>query len=595
MSEPKQRIGQFFIEINGSDLAEDVIGRLDDALIEDDLAQPAMFMLRFHDPKLDLIDGDQFRLGAEVKLGAADVQGKRKRIIVGEITSIEPLLEQHNLTLTVRGYDRSHRLHRGTKTRTFLKQTDDDMVKKIAADHGLRADAEPTKERHEYIVQDNQSDMVFLRERAARLGFQIMVEDKTLHFRRADKAPKAAPDLEWGVNLLSFRTRLTAVAQPSTVQVRGWDALAKAPIVGQATRASQPSKIGDGQTGGSAADKAFESNRTLVITDRLVLTKAEADQYAQATLDDQSGDYLTAEGRCLGAPELRAGCIVKIDGVGKRLGGTYFITATRHEYTATEGFMTTFYASGHRPTSMLSALEIGTAHHASMGVVTGIVTNANDPQKLGRVKVAFKWLDDKHETDWARVVTPGAGPSRGFLVTPEVDDEVLIAFEHGDFGRPYVVGGLWNTKDKPPTEAVKGGKIQTRTITTRAGHSITLRDDDNAGQIEIKTKKHTALLDDSGSGKVQITTGKHTITLDDTGVSKVMISSGGDIEFEGKGGKLSITASGVVLEGKGGKLNIAASGVELSSQTNLKVQANAMLDVKTSAMLTIQGSLVKIN
>src|SRR5262245_1939047 len=132
MATEEHHIGQFFIQVNGVDAPPDVMAQLDDAIVEDDLAQPAMFMLRFNDPGLKLLDGELFRLGSEVKLGAAGADGKPSVLLVGDVTAIEPVLEQHNLTLTVRGYDRSYRLQRGLRTRTFINMTDDEIVQKIA-------------------------------------------------------------------------------------------------------------------------------------------------------------------------------------------------------------------------------------------------------------------------------------------------------------------------------------------------------------------------------------------------------------------------------------------------------------------------------
>jgi uncharacterized protein involved in type VI secretion and phage assembly len=570
VTQGERRIGQFFIQVNGTDLPTDVMDLLDDAIVEDDLAQPAMFSLRFNDTKLTLIDGDQFRLGNEVRLGAAGSDGARKLLLIGEITGVEPAYNQTNSVLLVRGYDRSHRLQRGSKTRTFLKQSDDDIVQKIAREAGLRAEVEATRTRYEYVLQDNRTDLAFVRERAERIGYQATVEDRTLRFRPAEKSPSEAPALDWGVTLLEFRARLTAAAQPNKVEVRGWDPATKKAIVGKADRAARPSTIGDGQTGGKAAEQAFGSQATAVVSSAPVTTQSEADRLAQATLDDLSGDYLAAEGRCLGSPELRAGRLVEVKNLGRRLSGKYFVTATRHEYTAREGYVTTFFSAGRRPTSLLAALETPAASPAT-GVASAIVTNVNDPDRLGRVKVSFPWLDESHESHWVRVATPGAGAKRGLIVTPEVDDEVLVAFEHGDLSRPYVIGGLWNGKDKPPAEAVKGGKIQTRSLTTRAGHHITLYDDDGAGKIEVKTAKHTLVLDDSGSGKVEVKSAKHTLVLDDAGMGKIAITSGGDVE----------------LSGTGGKLSISSSGVELS--------ATAKLDLKAGAVLNINGAMVNIN
>ena len=122
------------------------------------------------------------------------------------------------------------------------------------------------------------------------------------------------------------------------------------------------------------------------------------------------------------------------------------------------------------------------------GVVTAIVTNNNDPDSMARVKVKFPWLDDALESNWARVTGVGAGNAYGFLWLPEVNDEVLVAFEHGDFDYPYVVGSLWNGQDKMPettTAAVANGKVVIRTLKTTAGHIIRLTESSSVKKIEI--------------------------------------------------------------------------------------------------------------
>jgi uncharacterized protein involved in type VI secretion and phage assembly len=105
------------------------------------------------------------------------------------------------------------------------------------------------------------------------------------------------------------------------------------------------------------------------------------------------------------------------------------------------------------------------------GIVIGLVTNLADPQQLNRVKVHFPWQDDGHETDWVRIATMMAGGARGSMFMPEVNDEVLVAFEHGDPRFPYIVGFLWNGQDLPP-----GQDVRDRKIVSANGHQIRFLD-----------------------------------------------------------------------------------------------------------------------
>lgn len=609
---PLSHFDQFLIKVDGNDLSANIQGQLVVAVVEDDLAQPAMFMLCFSDPTFSLIDGTQFKLGSEVTLSGCKLNGQYSPLLTGEVTALEPTLEQNEAMLVVRGYDQSHRLYRGHNTRTFLNQTDSDIAGKVAREAGFTVDAESTSEQHTYVMQNNQSDMEFLRARAARIGYRVQVEGRKLTFCDAENAPPKAPAQEWSKTLLSFRMRQTAVAQSNAVQVRSWDPKTKQAIVGMASKAAQPSQVGDGKSGGDVAQQSFGSSATVTICDQPVQTQAEANNLAQSVLDEMSGKYLSAEGRCWGEPALKAGCQVEVKGVGQRLSGTYFVTATRHEYTSHDGYRTVFTVSGRQPWNLAAILDAPGARRGVGGVVSGIVTNINDPDNLGRVKVKFPWLSDNEESDWARIATPGGGKERGLIVLPEVDDEVLVAFEHGDINRPYVVGGLWNGVDTPPATVVENGKVLTRSITTRVGHALTLQDDSSTGQgfIQLKTKNGLTIAISDNDKQIQIKSQKHTITLDDQGTA-VTIESGGDLELKGNSGTLRITAQGVELSGSGGSLkitsqgievagnsgmlNIAAQGVELTSSINMKLEASAMVEAKAGAIMNIQGTLVKIN
>ena len=195
------------------------------------------------------------------------------------------------------------------------------------------------------------------------------------------------------------------------------------------------------------------------------------------------------------------------------------------------------------------------------GVVVGVVTNNQDPDGMGRVKVKLPWLSDTDESAWARVATPMAGPGRGLYFLPEVDDEVLVAFEHGDARFPYVLGALWNGQDAPPADNGDGAN-NIRVIQSRSGHIIRLDDTDGAEKIEI--------IDKSGKNSVTIDAAANTIT----------VKADSDITFEAAQGK-------VTLKGQSVEISSTAQDVKLESAANM--------DVKSSGQLTVKGATVNIN
>jgi uncharacterized protein involved in type VI secretion and phage assembly len=193
------------------------------------------------------------------------------------------------------------------------------------------------------------------------------------------------------------------------------------------------------------------------------------------------------------------------------------------------------------------------------GITVGIVTNNQDPQGLGRVQVRFPWLSDEHGSHWARVASPMAGKERGLYFLPEVDDEVLVAFEHGVVEFPYVLGALWNGKDLPPEPSDQ--QNNRRTIKSRSGHIIRLDDTDGDERIEI--------IDKSAKNSIVISTKDNSIT----------ITSDADLTVASTSGALTLSGKSIAIK----------------SQEALKVEAGGNLDLKGGPQLNIKGQRVNIN
>jgi uncharacterized protein involved in type VI secretion and phage assembly len=197
------------------------------------------------------------------------------------------------------------------------------------------------------------------------------------------------------------------------------------------------------------------------------------------------------------------------------------------------------------------------------GVVVGVVTNNQDPDGRGRVKVRFPWLSEEHESAWARVVTPMAGNDRGLFLLPEVDDEVLVAFEHGRVELPYVLGALWNGQDKPPADNADG-ENNIRVLKSRSGHVIRLDDSEGAEKIEI--------ADAEGTESLVFDMAAKTITL----------TADSDVVIESKNGKVKVTGQ---------------KGVEITAPDGTgKLEANSGLEIKSpSGNVDVKGTTINLN
>lgn len=188
------------------------------------------------------------------------------------------------------------------------------------------------------------------------------------------------------------------------------------------------------------------------------------------------------------------------------------------------------------------------------GVVVGEVTNNQDPEGMARVRVKFRWRDDEDESHWARIASLMAGSDRGTYFLPEVGDEVLVAFDHGDIGHPYIIGALWNGTERPP-ETNLDGKNNIRKIKSRSGHEIIFDDNGEARQekLEIHTKAgHKILLDDSsGQEKIEI--------IDKSTNNSIIIDSVQNAISIKSNMKLSIESQMIEMKSKG-MMNIEAIG-----------------------------------
>jgi uncharacterized protein involved in type VI secretion and phage assembly len=193
------------------------------------------------------------------------------------------------------------------------------------------------------------------------------------------------------------------------------------------------------------------------------------------------------------------------------------------------------------------------------GVAIAIVTQNDDPEKMCRVKVSFPWHEQPRESYWARLSTPMAGKDRGFVTIPEVGDEVLVAFEREDLRFPYILGALWNGKDTPPISNDDGNNDK-RIFKSRDGHYLLYDDNSSTGEVILTHKK----------GRRIAFTPSGWIVEDE---------KGNKIEVDSNSGSMTIEAKG--------QLNIRAASIT--------IETTATLEMKSSATLTIRGSLVTIN
>lgn len=541
-------VPHFYIRVEG-DLATDEMLSLHALNIESSLHMPDMLTLTLRDltpitekgSAYHFIDDrkGKFKNGSAVTVSIAVGDNREENVFDGEVVEVEAQLLQHGQQLVVRAFDRLHKLARGTFTRTFQNVTDMDVVGKIAQERGLSTRLGPANFVHDYVMQSNQTDLEFLRERAVRLGYLLFMDGKELHCEPMESMGHAG-DLQWGVNLIEFHPRVSSLDQASGTTLRSWDPQRKQAVVSSAGK-------GKGEPGVAAASEE-DLSAPYTMTQHVVRKEKLADLYAEGSADQKRQKFVEATGVAGGSPRMTAGMTVKLGGVSERYEGTYMLSAVSHQYHTQSGYTTEFTVSGMRAPDVAQTLAGAHKPKAQYGFVIGIVTNNDDPQNQGRVKLKFPWLSEKHESDWARIATPGGGQSRGMAWIPEVEDEVLVGFEMGDMHHPYVIGGLWNGVDAPPeptARLVKGGKTIHRVQYSRKGHKIVLDDSDETPGITVE---------DMNGNVIHIDSKKNKLT----------IQMKGDVSVEAQG-KMDLTAqAGINIDGGAGAVIVKGTVIKLN-------------------------------
>lgn len=568
--------------INGEE-QENLKNDLLSLTIEESLYLPTAFTLILH-TSLDVGDTDQNRdwhshpvlkSGTPIKLGfysttsdadSFDQVNKNENMFAGEITGVDVRYgPSHEANTIVKGYDLSHRLHMGRYNRSFLNMTDSDIVNKIVKEVGIPiGEIEDAGIVHEYVFQENETNFSFLQSRAARLGFEMYVMENNFYFKKSQ--PGSLVKLEWLRNLFNFHNRNTTHEQVDSVKVSAYSIERKERIEAEVKKENSEVVTDTRNQKGSSNAALIRGAKVKTVVDQNIQTQGEAEKLAQTIFNEVSSQFMLADGLAEGNPALRPGKIIKIEKMGEKQDGEYYITDATHHYAGCS-YTTEFSVRGARGGNL--ATSIGSRPKLKPGQtnLVGIVTNNQDPKGWGRVKVKFPTLTEEHESNWARVVGIGAGPDRGFWCLPEINDEVLCCFEHGDIHRPYVIGGVWNGQDAPPDSQDESvNPVHLRTFATRKGHRMTYADE-TAGSwkqgIHIVSSSGYKIVIDEENNYLEIETPSgHHLKMDDA-AREVTLKSSGTMNIE------------------------AATSLTIKSQTSM--------DINTSGPMTIKSAIKQIN
>jgi phage protein D/phage gp45-like len=536
------------VRVSGLALAADVGAHVTSVGYDNNVDIADMFTFVLSNPDNRFTDSPLLQLGTavEIHLGYGS---ELRPMMLGDIASIQPSFPEGGApSLTVTGYDRSHALRHNDPSRGLWKNTSDSLIaSEIALLAGLVPIVDPSAYVHAELPQTS-SDMAFLKERARANFFECYVHWDKLYFR-FPRPQVTAPVLEWGRNLSSFTPRLSSAGAEGARVTRGYDQRLAQAVVGVATAAQIDADYLTERLGRETLDALVSMGRQAIAgrgRNREEPPAADppdspsaAARVALALLQEVLEGLYEGSGSCIGMPELRAGQMIVVEGLGKRFSGHYRLKRVTHTLDD-GGYRTSFEVTDRDGTNLLGLLrrtlnEAPPPNHQmpTFGLRRGKVERNADTEGLGRVTVSYPIAGDDTESTPAWVMSPMTGRDTGFYTLPAEGDEVIVAFLEGRQRDPVVLGSVWSQRARPPVDNRRGG----------SDHRM------------LKTGKHRIELSDEQ--------GKEEIVVAHSSGSSVKLKSDGGIVIEAKG-DLDLTASGNVNLSAGNVLVKVSGAMDVS-------------------------------
>jgi Rhs element Vgr protein len=304
------------------------------------------------------------------------------------------------------------------------------------------------------------------------------------------------------------------------------------------------------------------------------LPDGELNAWSSAEVQKQRLAHIRGRIRCRGTHLVRPGDTIDIGGLSDRFNGRVYTTAVQHFVAAGDwqtdlqfGMDPAWFADQHKVSSSPAAALVPSVS----GLQTGVVTDIQDPLGEERIRINLPMVSPSGEGIWARQARPDAGPNRGMLFRPEIGDEVIVGFLDEDPRYPVIIGSVHSSANQAPLPV--GGDNPEKGVVTLNGLKLIFDDPGKSVMIETPAGRKFTLSDETG--KITVTDGIHSIEITDEGIS---LNSAGSI---------SITAAT--------ELKLEAAILSVAANSSVSLGGSAGVEIESGGVLTLKGSLVKIN
>ena len=462
----------------------------------------------------------------------------------------------------------------GRKSKYFEEQTDSEIIEEILGNYDVTPNIEATDVSHLEMVQHHATDWDFIVSRAEVNGKLAFIDDGEINIKAPDLSTDPLVELAYGHNVFEFEAEMDARNQFSSVKGYTWD-MANQEII--ESEAEDPGLTEQGNLMASdLADVIGLDKEELQHSGKLADDELQA--WTNSKLLRSRLSKITGKVVIQGYAEIKPGHLINLAGFGDRFNGIAFVSAITHRVSNQsdwqteikfgldkDWFLNTYSDVEDKPASGL----LPSLNNLQIGVVTNI---HEDPDGEERIRVRLPIIDTESDGVWARLASLDAGNSRGMVVRPEIDDEVIVGFLNGDPRDPVIIGSVFSSAKPSPIEAEEDNFV--KGIVTKSEIKLLFDDDKVAFSLETPNGNKLQLSEDEGA-----------ILIEDENGNKIELTSDG-ITMESPG-DINIKASG--------DLNMEGTNVNLKASAQLKTEGSAGAEVSSSGQTVVNGSIVMIN
>jgi Rhs element Vgr protein len=523
-------------------------------------------------------DTELFVPGTKVEIDLG-YRSKNETVFRGVIVRHGLRARRSGAVLVLECKDEAVKLTQDVRSAYFVDQKDSEILEGILEGSGLKADVDPTGYDAGAVVQFDSTDWDFLLCRAEAHGRVVNVIDGQVSIKAPNAAQEAALSVAYGSTLLELDVEMDARLQDEGLAARAWNAADQAYI---RSDASEPDVTGNGDIDAASLAEAL-GNGTESVAHGGALGEAELQAWADARLMKQRFARVRGRARFQGFAGLVPGDTLQVDGIGRRFAGKLFVSGVRHtvshgnwETDAQLGLAPDLFARTFQVSHLPAAGLLPAVHGLQIGIVTAL---AGDPEGEQRIRVRLPHVSATDDGVWARLATLDAGAERGTYFRPEIDDECVVGFLHGDPRHAVVLGQLHSSAKATPEPLADDNHRKGYTSREKL-------------RLVFDDEKKVVLLETPQGNSLSLSEEDRGITLQDQSGNRIVLSPDGIVIESVKDLTLKASAN---LTAKGVNVELAANAGFKASGNGTAELKSASTTVEGSAMLTLSGGLVKIN